>query len=71
MVFLGQTTTNTCLIDLTNACIVTATNVTENRGNIEINNFLHRRRKMCEPIKKVEIILKNNFFRKCGYNYRV
>ena len=47
------------LTNLTNTCIVTAPNVTEKRGNIEINNFLHRRRKMCEPIKNMEIILKN------------
>ena len=36
------------LTNLTNACIVTAQNVREKRGNIQINNFLHRRRKLCE-----------------------
>ena len=41
--------------------MVTAPNVTEMRENIEINNFLHRRRKMCEHIiKKVKSFVKNN-----------
>ena len=38
--------------------MVTAPNVTEMREYIEINNFLHRRRKMCERIKKVKSFLK-------------
>ena len=44
------------LTNLTNACIVTVPNVSDKRGNIEINNVLYRRRKMCEPIKNMEII---------------
>ena len=44
------------LTNLTNACIVTSQNVTDKTGNIEINNVLYRRRKMCEPIKNMEII---------------
>ena len=47
------------LIDLTNPCIVTAQNVyvTEKRENIEINNVLHRRKKMySQPIKNMDII---------------
>ena len=32
--------------------MVTVPNVTEMIENIEINNLLHRRRKMCEHIKK-------------------
>ena len=43
------------LTNLTNACIVTVPNVSDKRGNIEINNFLYRRRKICEPIKNMEI----------------
>ena len=35
-------------------------NVTEMRENIEINNFLHRGRKMCEHIKNTAIIFINN-----------
>ena len=53
------------LIDFTNQLILQilikdgqAPNETEMRDNIEINNFLRRRRKMCEHIKKIEIIFK-------------
>ena len=40
------------LIDLTKACIVTALNVTEKRGNIEINNFLREEGK-CVNLSKI------------------
>ena len=57
----SKTHTSPCqdLIDFTNdwSKMVTAQNVTEMRENIEINNFLHRRRKMCAH-EKSEIILK-------------
>ena len=54
---LKKLTTNTCLscqylTNLTNACIVTAPNLTEKIGidKRDINTSLHRRRKMCKPI---------------------
>ena len=44
--------------------MVTAPNVTEIRENVEINNFLQRRRKMCEHLKTSEIIFSRIFQRK-------
>ena len=44
-------TKNTC-----SPCQDTPPGVTEMRENIEINNFLHRRRRMCEHIKNTEIL---------------
>ena len=40
------------LIDLTNARskMVTAPNVTEKKGNIEVSNFLNRKSNMCESM---------------------
>ena len=41
------------LTNLTNACIVTASNVTEKRVNIEINNFSYIEEGKCVNLSKI------------------